>query len=105
VMETYGKSDQHHYTVHLGQGDSRVYHDASVPVAGLRNGFHTYGILLEPDWLTIYRDRKAIARHPMIESFRQEVYPQLTLSVDGRETGGTNPMTLLIDYVRVWKKA
>jgi hypothetical protein len=40
--------------------------------------------LLDRDWITVYFDRLAIARHPMLDDYRQEMYPMLTLSIDGR---------------------
>jgi beta-glucanase (GH16 family) len=115
VIEWYGVNDPqgHHRTIHLGPGPggtpTRRWHASfERRPQDLTSGFHTYGVSLDPEWITIYFDRKAVVRHPMIDDFRQPLYPQVTLSVNGHAnelphaSEAANPMELQIDYVRVW---
>jgi hypothetical protein len=66
--------------------------------------------LLDHDWVTIYIDREAACRHRMIDALRQPLYPQVTLSIDGRAENlphvneALSPMDLQVDRVTVWAK-
>jgi hypothetical protein len=115
VIEWYGVNDPlgHHRTVHLGPGPGGVPKRRWHPnferrAEDLTSAFHNYGVRLDRDWMTIYVDRKAAARHPMLDEFRQPLYPQITLSVNGHRNElphaaeAHNPMELQVEYVGVW---
>jgi hypothetical protein len=116
IVEWYGKRDRNslHHVLHLGPGPNlqRRWHEEHVIIsADLTADWHAYGALLDPDWVTIYVDREAVARHRMIEALRQPLYPQVTLSIDGRAENlphvneALSPMDLQVDRVTVWAKA
>ena len=114
VIEWYGVNDPyaHHRTIHVGPGPggvpARQWHSSFERRAEDLTTFHNYGVLLDRDWITIYVDRKAAARHPMVDEFRQPLYPQVTLSINGHPNElphaaqAHDPMELHVGYVGVW---
>jgi beta-glucanase (GH16 family) len=109
VVEWYGPNDAKRIHATL--------HQAGLPHHGIQPGvdadltadWHRYGVLLDEDWITIYVDRHAAARHPMPALHAaQEWYPQLTLSVNGHPNEvshvaeALNPMRLHVSEVVVW---
>jgi hypothetical protein len=114
VIEWYGVNEPyiHHRTVHLGPGPGGVprrrWHSNTQQRTEDPTRFQNYGVLLDEDWVTIYINRRAAARHPMIEEYRQPLYPQVTLSVNGHAkevphaAEAHNPMELHVEYVSVW---
>jgi hypothetical protein len=114
VIEWYGVNDPyaHHRTIHVGPGPggvpARQWHSSFERRAEDLTTFHNYGVLLDRDWITIYVDRKAAARHPMVDEFRQPLYPQVTLSINGHPNElphaaqAHDPMELHVGYVAVW---
>lgn len=114
VIEWYGVNDPygHHRSVHLGPGPggvpARRWHASFQRRPEDLTTFHYYGVRLDDDWITIYVDRKAAARHPMIDEYRQPLYPQITLSINDHRNElphaakAHNPMELRVDHVSVW---
>ena len=112
VVEWYGGDwTRAHHTVHLGDGAARRYwEDAATANVDLSKDWHTYGALLTADWFIVYVDRVEVARFPLLEVYRTEFYPQLTLSIQRNPQTGVvapeavSPMDLQVDYVRVYSR-
>lgn len=109
VVEWYGqtRAAQLWSVCHVGDGPTRRYHEhTAVASVDLTAAVHSYGVLLDERWVTVYFDRAAICRHPLIDLYRTEWYPQLTLSVKGDELAvavqAQDPMVLLVESVTVW---
>jgi hypothetical protein len=86
VLEHYGlfQPTRLNSTIHHGISANRLWNETYTTTSADLTQAHQYGVLLDRDWITVYFDRLAIARHPMLDDYRQEMYPMLTLSIDGR---------------------
>ena len=110
VVEWYGGDWLgHHHTVHLGDGATRKFWgDYEKSPVDLSLDWHTHGALITDDWIIVYLDQIEIARFPMLDQLRTELYPQLTLSILKQPGVGEvspeaiSPMDLQVDYVRVY---
>lgn len=80
---------------------------------GMTAGFHTYGVDVEPDFITWYFDRKQIWQVPAFESARRPMFVLLNLALGGgthNNADGSNydwsltpnPSDLKVKYVAVW---
>jgi hypothetical protein len=112
VLEHYG-TDPHrlHVAVHLrppnswhaGGFQGHWYRSNKIPIPDLREGFHQYGVLVDPKWITIYYDRRAVTRFPTQDAYRTPLYMLIDLTMHPREIeAADNPSVLMIDYVRAW---
>ncbi len=108
VLEHYGLflPARLHSTIHHdAHGADRQMNETVTTTSVNLTQRHRYGVLLDRDWITVYFDRRAIARHPMHDDFRQELYPCLTLSIDGRAEQVAHvaevPATLSLDVLGV----
>ena len=93
VMEVYGlRPDRLHMSVHLWP----AYADNSggvpdpwtlskrVDRPGLGEGFHTYGVLVDDQWVSFYYDRKALTRFPTLPTYRTPMYMLVNLAMHKR---------------------
>jgi beta-glucanase (GH16 family) len=77
-----------------------------VPPGSLYTEFHTYGADVEPDWITIYLDRKPIWKSPTPPEHKN----RLTILVDLAMGSGwsiaesPNPSIMYVDYIRAWRR-
>jgi hypothetical protein len=80
---------------------------------GMTTGFHTYGVDVEPDFVTWYFDRKQVYRIPTFTAARRPMFVLLNLALGGgthNNADGSNydwnltptPSDLLVKYVAVW---
>jgi len=70
------------------------------------NDFHTYGLLVTPDWLIFFFDRIEIGRFPMLEELHQKYYLLLSNQINTIGSGGMPDgvqFKMIADYVRVWQ--
>jgi beta-glucanase (GH16 family) len=71
----------------------------------LANEWHTYGALITPELVTIYLDRKEVARFPTLEEFKTPLYPLVSLTLYEQDVGiATPPIDMGVDYVRVYSR-
>ena len=110
VIEYYGQfPDAYHSAVHVwNKADPKKStvedHVTSVPSGSLTGAFHTYGVDVEPDWITFYLDRR--------ETWQVATPPELTdplmVLVDLALGSGwpidktPNPSVMQVDYVHVF---
>jgi beta-glucanase (GH16 family) len=66
VLEYYGQfPDAYRLGTHVWKrsgGEDAEGSKIDVPAGSLVEGFHTYGVDIEPDWVTFYLDRKQVWR-------------------------------------------
>jgi beta-glucanase (GH16 family) len=112
VLEYYGQfPDGFHSVLHIwdnsGGGNNRVAdHITPVAYGSLYDDFHSYGVDVEPDWVTFYLDRR--------ETWRVATPPELTKPLmvlvnlalgSGWPIDQTpNPSIMEIDYVHVYER-
>jgi len=117
VLEAYGDGPGiMRSTVHLWASSSSQdwgWGQASTQCT-MYNGFHKYGMDIQPDFLTVYYDRQMVMQFPnkipgQTENYDREMYIMLNLATGGG--GNTNnatnlnrgPQDMLVEYVRVWQ--
>lgn len=108
VVEQYGVSPNAlHTTVHLwGPGEfHRAEGDTSI-VTGMTDDFHTYGVLVEEDFIRFYFDGVELRRVKTPPEAEVPLYLMVDLALSGgwpiEQT--PSPSHLLVDYVRVYAK-
>ncbi len=77
----------------------------TVPSGSLYADFHTYGVDVSPQWITIYLDRIAKWRCPTPPQHRSKMMLLVNLAMgSGWPIDETpNPSDMLVDYIRVWE--
>jgi len=67
--------------------------------------YHTYGIMIDEDFVTAYYDGLSIGRFPFLEYFRTPMYFIINSTLYGpQKANAVSPMDMSIDYVRVMAK-
>jgi len=116
VAEIYGGDPKgHHATIHLwpakkkdqypGDLKREAGRGAYTKIPDMFEGFHTYGVMLTPEWIIFYYDRKEIVRMEAKPEFRTPQYVLIDLALLPklyRHAKGL--MEMEVDYVRVWQK-
>jgi len=80
----------------------------------MTSGFHTYGVDIQPDYLTFYFDRQRIGRFANSipgrpEKFDEPMYVMVDLAYGGGYSGNVisnllnGPQDLQVQYIRVWQ--
>lgn len=112
VVEHYGHAPGR-YTASVHVWDRRdktkhrsVHERVPVPEGALSADFHTYGVLVEPDVIRFYFDRREVAAVPTPPEHHQPMYPLVDLGLGaGWPIDKTpSPSLMQVDYVRVWAK-
>jgi beta-glucanase (GH16 family) len=111
VLEYYGQfTNGYHSVVHVWEKTdptkSRVEdHITEVPAGSLSSAFHTYGVDVEPDWITFYLDRREIWRVATPPELQDPLMVLVNLALgSGWPIDQTpNPSIMLIDYVHVYR--
>jgi beta-glucanase (GH16 family) len=112
VIEYYGhRTDRYHVTGHVwytGADKKKTRHDGSavkVEDGSLVQAFHTYGVLVGPDKITYYLDRRPVWQQPTPVELQTPLYPLVNLALgSGYPTEATpDPSVLEVDYVREYR--
>jgi glycosyltransferase involved in cell wall biosynthesis len=110
VIEYYGQfTDGYHSVVHVwDKADpkkSREWdHVISVPSGSLTSAFHTYGVDVEPEWITFYLDRREtwrVATPPELKN-PMMVLVDLALGSGWPIDHTPNPSIMKVDYIHVF---
>jgi len=118
ILEAYGdgpgilRSTVHYWdsassSGNWGQGQSSIQ-------CSMYSGFHTYGMDIQPDYLTTYYDRAEVMRFPnkipnITENFDRPLYLMVNLAIGGGSSRNneTNlkkgPQDLFVKYIKVWQ--
>jgi beta-glucanase (GH16 family) len=112
VLEHYGAApDKYQSVVHVWPKTSnakpyeaRFQH--SVRSGSLYEGFHTYGVDVESDWITFYFDRMEIARTETPAQHRQAMFLLVDLGLGGGWPidQAPSPSYMYVSYIRAYQK-
>jgi beta-glucanase (GH16 family) len=114
VLEYYGHAPGSYQTnVHVwpangsgGATDTRYKpHAVEVPSGSLTADFNTYGVLVTPDWIIFYLNRREVARDKTPPEHGRPLHVLLNLALgSGFPIDRTpNPSFMYVDYVHVYK--
>jgi beta-glucanase (GH16 family) len=118
ILEAYGdgpgimRSTLHYWDSSNSSGDWG-YGQSSIQCSMYHN-FHTYGMDIQPDFLTVYYDRMEVMRFPnkipnVAENYDRPLYIMVNLAIGGgssrnNETNlNKGPQDMLVQYVKVWQ--
>jgi len=118
VLEAYGdgpgimRSTIHYWDSANSKGDWG-WGQSSIQ-CNMYSGFHTYGMDIQPDFLTVYYDRMEVMRFPnnipnVTENYDRPLYVMVNLAIGGGSSRNnqTNlnkgPQDMLVQYVKVWQ--
>jgi len=109
VVEHYGHWPWRlHYVLHQwGRGGAESKHDGKrFVVFGVEEDFHTYGVMIDAEYIILYFDGVELHRDETPESVKTPLFPLVNLALGpGWPTDKTpNPSYMYVDYVKVWKK-
>eukprot|EP01121_Diplochlamys_sp_Union-15-3_P017799 TRINITY_DN6347_c0_g1_i2.p1 TRINITY_DN6347_c0_g1~~TRINITY_DN6347_c0_g1_i2.p1 ORF type:complete len:291 (+),score=46.61 TRINITY_DN6347_c0_g1_i2:259-1131(+) len=109
ILEQYDNSPGLHTTIHYWNSKPTGVGSISTQ-CDMFEGWHTYGLDLQPDYLTFYYDRVAIWQVPnktpgVNDTYNREMYVMVDLAY---RTGSDKPPAgfiddMLVQYVRVWQ--
>jgi hypothetical protein len=108
VVEQYGVGPNAlHTTLHRwGPGEFHWAEGDTAIVTGMTEGFHTYGALVEEDFIRFYFDGVELRKSPTPKEAKVPLYLMVDLALGGgwpiAQT--PDPSRLLVDYVRVYAR-
>lgn len=110
VVEHYGHWPwRYHYVLHQwGRDGAESKHDGKrFVVFGMEEDFHTYGVLIDAEHITLYFDGVELHRRQTPESVKTPLFPLVNLALGpGWPLDKTpNPSYMYVDHVRVWQKS
>jgi len=120
ILEEYGDGPGNLFsTLHLWNAADSTHNwgtDNISPECSMIEGFHTYGLDIQQDFLTFYYDRRRIWQYPnTIPGFADKYDRDFFVLVDLAYGGGGNdnnvtnldsgPQDMLVEYVKVWQGA
>jgi len=108
VVEQYGVGPNAlHTTLHLwGPGDFHWAQGDIFLVTGMTDDFHTYGVLVEEDFITFFFDGARLRKDRTPKEAKVPLYLMVDLALGGGWPidRTPNPSHLLVDYVRAYAK-
>jgi glycosyltransferase involved in cell wall biosynthesis len=110
VIEYYGQfTNAYHSVVHVWEKTDpkksrELDHITDVPAGSLTTGFHTYGVDVEPDWITFYLDRHETWRVATPAELKDNLMVLVDLAMGpGWPIDHTpNPSIMQVDYIHVF---
>lgn len=108
VVEQYGVNPNAlHTTVHLWYPDGRHWGEGKPHlVNGMTEDFHTYGVMVTPEYTTFYYDRVELDKVKTLEEAKVPLYILVNLALGGGWPidKTPNPSYMYVDYVRVYTR-
>ncbi len=108
VMEQFGdfNPNRDNYTYHWWTSPP-VQYQFGQNVGPMSDGFHTYGVDVESDYITFYFDRRALGSMVTPPEANTPLFVLVDLAISN--TGSPNPATtdpslMLVDYIHVYSK-
>jgi beta-glucanase (GH16 family) len=107
VIEYYGHARDEFYSVlhvwHEGRSDPKI-NLTKVPAGSLSDDFHTYGVQVDPKFITFYLDRRPIFRVDTPASHKNPLLLMANLALgSGWPIDKTpDPSVMLIDYIHAY---
>jgi beta-glucanase (GH16 family) len=109
VLEEYGNNPTTAYlTVHVWNPDGScaygIGNGPGCPITGMTSSFHTYAVLVNPDYVHFYIDGAEVWETPTTPEMTEPLYVMVDLAMGhGQPENNTpNPSQLLVDYIRVY---
>lgn len=113
IIEAYGGDPKgYHTTLHIwpttdpmpGDITKQVGLGSYTKVTGMFEDYHTYGVLITPENMIFYYDRKEVVRMPTLPEFKTPQYMLIDLAMLPRfKNYAKGMMEMNVDYVRVWQ--
>ncbi len=109
VLEHYGHWPwRYHYVLHQwGLGGAESKHQGKrFAVLGMEDDFHTYGVMIDEETITLYFDGVELHREKTPDCVKVPLFPLVNLALGpGWPTDKTpDPSVMLVDYVKIWQK-
>ena len=109
VVEHYGHwPNRFSYVLHLwGRGGAESLHEGKrIKVFGVEEDFHTYGVMIDEDYITLYFDGVEMDRMETPDGVKVPLYPIVNLALGpGWPTDKTpDPSYMYVDYIKVYSK-
>ncbi|MDR3507380.1 MAG: glycoside hydrolase family 16 protein [Caulobacteraceae bacterium] len=109
AIEYYGvMTDKYFVTTHVWHNDKTLTHSETQPVAvgggALSQAFHTYGVLVDHDWIVYYLDRQEVLRQRTPPEHTRPMGVLINLALGGGWPSGNapSPSYFYVDYVRAY---
>lgn len=116
VVEWYGGDPKgHHQTVHLWPPDGKYitpgrlakhwYRSNYTGMPEIGTGWHTHGVLITPQWVIMYVDRKEVSRFKTFDEYKLPLYPLVSLTLYEKDVAkAVSPFDMQVDYVRIYDR-
>ena len=109
VLEHYGHWPwRYHYALHQWglDGAASKHDEKRFAVFGMEEDFHTYGALIDEQFIVIYFDGVELHREKTPDCVKVPLFPLVNLALGpGWPTDQTpDPSVMLVDYVKIWQK-
>ncbi len=109
IVEHYGHwPNRYSYVLHLwGRGGAESKHEGKrIKVFGVEEDYHTYGVMIDEDYIIHYFDGVEKDRIPTPEGVKVPLYPIVNLALGpGWPTDKTpDPSYMYVDYIKVYSK-
>ena len=66
------------------------------------SGYHAYGVMITPEWIITYYDRKELERFSTLPEFKTPHYMLVSLAIEKRQPTATSPKIMKVNYVRAY---
>ncbi|MCB2173587.1 family 16 glycosylhydrolase, partial [archaeon] len=109
VLEHYGHWPwRYHYALHQWglDGAASKHDEKRFAVFGMEEDFHTYGALIDEQFIVIYFDGVELHRANPPDCVKVPLFPLVNLALGpGWPTDQTpDPSVMFVDYVKIWQK-
>ena len=110
LLEAYGGDPNHHAAVHFtpyaGSTLTQRFDQSALTNMGgeLSDGqFHTYGVMITPDWITVYMDRVELERFPSNSYLATPLFMSMDLAMNPAQVDqASGPSNMVVDYARAY---
>jgi beta-glucanase (GH16 family) len=107
VIEFYGFAEAYSSGIHIWKPEPHHGYGATVRTPKHDTAaFHTYGVLVTPEWITMYRDRRQVWKTATPKEHKRPLMILLNLALGGGWPIDKvkDPTYMLVDYVRAYER-
>ena len=102
VFEAYGGTNPLYQTVHTGIYGGDHYQQVITNQPSMTSGYHTYGVMWGPQYITFYFDGNATGQLPTPADMHQPMYLVADLAMQALSGVTSDPKHFSIDYIRAY---